>query len=135
MSVVQFQAVPRWQQIGLWSVKALLAVAFLAAGSAKLYGVPMMVQTFEHVGVGQWFRYLTGFLEVVGAAAVLIPTVAGFGAVLLAAIMVGATLAHLLVVPGSPIPAIVLFALSALVAFAHRDQTAAVATMVFAHRD
>src|SRR5687768_8586279 len=109
MAVVQIQAGPRWQQIGLWSVKALLAAAFLAAGSAKLYGVPMMVQTFEHVGVGQWLRYLTGFLEVVGAVAVLIPTVAGFGGVLLAAIMVGATLTHLLVVPGSPIPAIVLF--------------------------
>jgi len=135
MSVVQSQAAPRWQQIGLWSVKALLAAAFLAAGSAKLYGVPMMVQTFEHVGVGQWFRYFTGFLEVVGAAAVLIPTVAGFGGVLLAAIMVGATLAHLLVVPGSPIPAIVLFALSTLVALAHRDQIAAVATRVFAPRD
>jgi putative oxidoreductase len=130
MSVVQIQAAPRWQQIGLWSVKALLAAAFLAAGGAKLYSVPMMVETFEHVGVGQWLRYLTGVLEVVGAVAVLIPTMAGFGGTLLAAIMVGATLAHLLAVPGSAIPAIVLFALSALVALAHRDQIAAAARIV-----
>jgi putative oxidoreductase len=28
----------------------------------------MMVQTFEAVGVGQWFRYVTGIIEIGGAA-------------------------------------------------------------------
>jgi putative oxidoreductase len=71
----------------LWSVKALQAAALLAAGGAKLAGVPMMIQTFEHVGVGQWFRYVTGSLEVIGAVTVLVPGVAGLGAALLAAIL------------------------------------------------
>jgi putative oxidoreductase len=134
MSVAQVETTPRWRHIGLWSVKALLAAAFLAAG-AKLYGVPMMVQNFEQIGLGQWFRYLTGSLEVIGAVAVLIPATAAFGGALLAAIMVGATLTHLFVLPGSPIPAIVLFTLSALAALAHRDQIAALVSNVFGRRD
>ena len=40
--------------------------------------------------------------------------------------MVGATLAHLTVLPGSAIPAVVLFALSAVVAFAERGRLQAV---------
>ena len=127
MTDIQAQAASRWRQIGLWIVKALVAVAFIAAGSMKLLGLPMMVEMFEQVGLGQWFRYLTGTLELVGAVAILIPTVAGFGAVLLGAIMVGAIFTHLLVLPGSPIPATVLLALSALVAWAHRDQIMALA--------
>jgi len=53
---------------GLLAIKALLTVAFVAAGSAKLLGAEMMVQTFEAVGVGQWFRYVTGIIEIGGAA-------------------------------------------------------------------
>ncbi len=37
----------------------MLAAAFLAAGGAKLAGVPAMVEMFEKVGVGQWFRIVT----------------------------------------------------------------------------
>jgi DoxX-like family len=73
MSATQMNAAPRWRQIGLWVVKALLAAAFLGAGGAKLYGVPMMVQIFEQIGLGQWFRYLTGSLEVLGGIAVVLP--------------------------------------------------------------
>ena len=134
MPVVEAQAALRWGQIGLWIVKALLAAVFLAAGGAKLYGVPMMVDIFEQVGLGQWFRYLTGSLEVLGAVAVVIPATAGFGGVLLAAIMVGAILTHLFGLPGSPIPAIVLLALSASVVWAHRDQIMAFARNAFALR-
>ena len=132
MTALEMNAAPRWRQISLWVVKALLAMAFLGAGGAKLFGVPMMVEIFEQVGVGQWFRYLTGALEVVGAVAVLIPATAGFGGALLACIMVGAVLTHLLVLPGSPIPAIVLLALSASVAWAHHDQIMAFARNTFA---
>ena len=134
MPAIQMNAAPRWRQISLWVVKALLAATFLAAGGAKLYGVPMMVQTFEQIGLGQWFRYLTGSLEVLGAVAVVMPATAGFAGVLLAAIMVGAVLTHLLVLPGSPIPAMVLFALSAAVVWAHRDQIMSFARNAFAPR-
>jgi uncharacterized membrane protein YphA (DoxX/SURF4 family) len=99
----------------------LLALAFAAAGTAKLYGVPMLVEEFEHIGLGQWFRYLTGTLEILGAVLIIIPSTVAFGAILLCCIMIGAIFTHVFVIGGSPIPAIVLLALSVIVAYAKRS--------------
>ena len=126
MSITDVQTPPRWKAIVFWGLKGLLAAVFLLAGGMKIYGLPMMVQEFEHMGLGQWFRYFTGTLEVVGAVTILVPSLAAFGAVLLSCIMVGAIATHLLLIGGSPIPAVVLLALSATVAFARRDQISAV---------
>lgn len=122
MSMTDVQRPPRWKSAALWTLKGLLAVAFLSAGGAKIYGVPMMVENFEHIGFGQWFRYLTGALEVVGAIVILMPSLAAFGGVLLSCIMVGAIATHLLLIGGSEVPAIILLVLSATVVVAHRDQ-------------
>jgi putative oxidoreductase len=135
MSVVQIEAAPRWRRIGLWVVKALLAAVFAGAGAAKLIGVPMMVETFATIGFGQWFRYLTGALEVLGAIALLVPAIAGLASLMLAAVMVGATFAHLTVVPGPALPALVLLALSLLVAWSHRGTIEAAARSVLLGRD
>ena len=117
-------ATPRWQSVGLWIVRGLLALAFLSSGGAKFYGVPMLVEEFHHIGLGDWFRYFTGTLEILGAVLLLVPSKAVFGALLLMCIMIGAIITHLFVVGGSPVPAIVLLVLSALVAYAKRDQLA-----------
>jgi len=124
MSLAAASAPPRWKSAGLWIVRGLLALAFAGAGGAKLYGVPMLVESFQHIGLGQWFRYLTGVLEVLGAILILTPSLAAVGAVLLICIMIGATVTHLFVVGGSAVPALVLLALSAVVAYAKRDQIA-----------
>lgn len=108
--------------IVLWAVRVLLALVFAAAGAAKLYGVPMLVEEFDHIGLGQWFRYVTGLLEIFGAVLLVTRSRAAFGAVLLACIMIGATFAHLFVIGGSPVPALVLLALSACVIYAKRGQ-------------
>ncbi len=126
MSVIAASAPSRWSSIALWIVRALLALAFAAAGAAKLYGVPMLVEEFEHIGLGQWFRYLTGTLELLGAVLILAPSLVAFGALLLICVMIGATLTHLFVIGGSPVPALVLMALSVIVAYAKRGQIAAV---------
>ncbi|MBR1195092.1 DoxX family protein [Bradyrhizobium sp. AUGA SZCCT0240] len=127
MSLAAASAPPRWKSAGLWIVRGLLALAFAGAGGAKLYGVPMLVESFQHIGLGQWFRYLTGVLEVLGAFLILTPSLAAVGAVLLICIMIGATVTHLFVVGGSAVPALVLLALSAIVAYAKRDQIASLA--------
>ena len=127
MSLAAASAPPRWKSAGLWIVRGLLALAFAGAGGAKLYGVPMLVESFQHIGLGQWFRYLTGALELLGAILILTPSLAAFGAVLLICIMIGATITHLFVVGGSAVPALVLLALSAIVAYAKRDQIASLA--------
>ena len=54
----------------LWCVQALLALVFVSASWAKLTGKPEMVALFTAVGFGQWFRYVTGILELTGACAV-----------------------------------------------------------------
>ena len=107
---------------GLLAIKLLVALAFLAAGLAKLSGVEMMVGTFEAVGVGQWFRYLTGLIEVVGAVALFVPAIRVYGAVALAVTMIGAIGAHVLILGPSAVPAIVLLILSATIAYSHRNE-------------
>jgi putative oxidoreductase len=130
MSLAATSTPPRWTSISLWVVRGLLALAFVGAGGAKLYGVPMMVQEFEHIGLGQWFRYLTGALEVLGALLILTPSLAAFGALLLIGIMIGATIAHLFVIGGTAVPALVLLALSAIVAYVKRGQLASLARIL-----
>ena len=82
---------------------------FLLAGSSKLLSAPAMVGLFDAIGIGQWFRYLTGLIEVGSALALLVPSIAVFGALALVATMVGAIATHLFIVGGSPaVPAILL---------------------------
>lgn len=103
-------------------IRILITAAFVAAGSAKLIGAEMMVATFDAVGLGQWFRYVTGALEVGAAILLWIPGRQLIGAGLLVCTMIGATLAHLFILGPSAVPALVLGALSAYIAYTHRDQ-------------
>jgi len=105
-------------------LSVLLTLVFLAAAGAKLAGVPMMVANFDKIGFGQWFRYVTAILEIVGAVALWVPRMRFFGAVLLAIIMIGAVTAHLTALGTNPMPPIVLFVLSATVAWLRRPSAA-----------
>lgn len=104
------------------AVKALLTLAFVAAGAAKLVGAEMMVATFEMIGWGQWFRYVTGVIEVGAAALLWVPGKQVFGAALLLATMVAAVGFHFLVLGPSALPAAVLGLLTAYILYLHRDQ-------------
>lgn len=110
------------QKYGLIVVKVLLTLAFGAAGAFKLIGNPDMVAVFEAIGWGQWFRYLTGVIEVGAAILLWLPRRQAYGAALLVATMIAAVLFHLIVLGPSALPATVLGVLSAIVLFAHRDQ-------------
>ena len=113
----------RASRAALWALQIALAAAFVGAGGSKLAGTPDMVQLFEAVGVGQWFRYVTGVLEIGGGAMLLVPALAGLGALLLAGVMAGATLAHVFVLHTAPVPLALLAAL-AVVAYARRADVA-----------
>ena len=93
-----------------WVLQLGLAAVFLYAGSKKLMADPMMVEAFSKVGLGQWFRVLTGALEVGGGIGLLIPAMAANAAQMLAVVMVGAATAHVTVLGGSPAMAFVLLA-------------------------
>ncbi|SFA68809.1 DoxX-like family protein [Poseidonocella pacifica] len=103
-------------------LRALLTLAFVAAGFAKLSGVDMMVATFDAIGVGQWFRYLAGIIEVGGAILLWIPRRQALAAAVLGATMVGAVLAHMFILGPSAVPAIILGLICAAVLYLHRDQ-------------
>lgn len=107
----------------LWVLQIGAAAMFLIAGYGKLSGDPMMVKVFETVGLGQWFRYLTGALEVIGAILLLTPWFSGLGALLLVAVMLGAVASHLFILGGSPMMAIVLLVVTAIIAWGRRDRT------------
>ncbi|HVG34132.1 MAG TPA: DoxX family protein [Pyrinomonadaceae bacterium] len=107
----------------LWVLQIAAAAMFLFAGTPKLLGAPQVVAVFDTIGFGQWFRYLTGGLEIIGAILLLIPRLSGVGALLLMCVMVGAAGTHLFLIGGSPVPAIVLFLVMALIAWARRDRT------------
>jgi uncharacterized membrane protein YphA (DoxX/SURF4 family) len=110
--------------IALWVVQGLLACAFVGAASGKLLGQPEMVGLFETIGVGQWFRYVTGLVELSGAALILIPKTRVIGAGLLAGTMLGAIATHLFVLHSAPTAPAVLLALLSFVLWGRRAELA-----------
>jgi putative oxidoreductase len=109
--------------VTLWVVQALVALSFLAAGAGKLMGRPDMVALFEAVGIGQWFRYVTGILEITGAVLIVVPKTRSIGAALLIPIMLGA-IATSIMLHSTVIPALVLLLLSSFVVWGRRRELA-----------
>ncbi len=66
--------------IALWVLQVLLALLFAMAGVVKVIGDPAAVEVFATIGIGQWFRYLVGVLEIAGAVGVLVPRLSGLAA-------------------------------------------------------
>ena len=101
----------------LWILQVAVAAVVVVSAVPKLAGVPMFVQMFDVLGLGQWFRYLTALLELGGSALLLVPGLAGIGSLVLATVMVGAFLAHTLILGGSAVPALVLLAATLTIAW------------------
>ena len=120
MNISQPSSGGRVSQIILWVLRVLLGAAFLFAGFSKLTGQPMMVAEFDQVGLGQWFRYVTGLLEVVGAIALVVPRSSVLGAILLLAVDAGAFVAQVGVLHMDWIHTIVIGALLAVVVYLQR---------------
>lgn len=110
----------RGSNVTFWILQILLAVVYLYFGAAKL--APhneFWIRLFAKIGVGQWFRYFTGGLEVGCAVLLLIPRTSAIAAVLLAGTMVGAILVRLFVLKSPAgvivVPAVLLVALLAVI--------------------
>ncbi len=113
--------------IALWVLQALLALQFVGGGLLKVGGDPAMVEMFANIGIGQWFRYVVGALELAGAVGVLIPRLCGLAALGLVCLMAGATATNVLVLGTNPLLPIVLLLVSALVAWGRWPRTKALA--------
>jgi len=82
----------------LWVLQGFLALLFLFFGASKFSPrVVYWIALFDKIGIGQWFRYFAGSLEVLGAILLLIPRTSGIAAVLLAFTMAGAVVTHLFI--------------------------------------
>ena len=124
MSLAQPTSVRRGRSgvVALWVVQIALAVMFLLAGGFKLLGAPAMVALFNTIGIGQWFRYVTGFIEVGSAIALLVPSIAVYGALALVPTMIGAVAAELFIVGDSAVPPAVLLLGAVGVVWARRRE-------------
>jgi putative oxidoreductase len=117
LTVTQTATRQRTLSVVVWTLQVVSAAMFLFSGTLKLSGAPMMVQMFGAIGIGQWFRYFTGAVEVISAVLLFVPSLALFGALALAVTMVGAILTHLFVIGGSPAVPIALLAATATIAW------------------
>jgi len=112
----------RVKTIGLWVVKIVFALLFLAAAGFKLSGAPPVIQEFDQIGLGQWFRYFTALCEAGGAILLLWPAATGFGAILLTCVSIRAFFAQLLVLHQDVIHTIVFAVVLGTIAWISRDQ-------------
>lgn len=81
-------------------VQGLLGLIMLAAGIAKLTDIDLVVEDFDRYGYPEWFRFVTGGIEIFGGLGLLVglvfaPILAVLGGVLIVATMAGAILTHL----------------------------------------
>jgi len=91
----------------------LPALAFLAAGSAKIAGVQDVLKPFVEMGLPSAFGLFTGICEIAGAIGLLIPRTRILAAIGLSLIMLGAAYYHISYKAPSPVPAFILLALLA----------------------
>ncbi len=97
-----------------WVIQIVLAMIFLTMGMAKLSGVEGTIQLFEQIGFGQWFRFVTGAIEVTASILLLFGPYASLGAGLILITMTGAVMTHLWWIGGSILPPLSLGAAAAL---------------------
>lgn len=76
----------------------LLGLAFLMAGISKIAGAKMHVDHFRKWGLPQWFRQVTGLVELLGAAGFIVgiwyPAWAAWAGIWIAITMFGAVIVH-----------------------------------------
>src|ERR1700730_16769577 len=112
-------------RVALWVVGIALALIFVTTGATKILGVQQLVDGFALIGIGQWFRYFTGAIEISGALLLLWPLTSAFGALMLLAVSVGAFFVQLFIMHGDVVHTLVLVAVSGWLVWTGRDTLAA----------
>jgi uncharacterized membrane protein YphA (DoxX/SURF4 family) len=95
-----------------WVLRISAGVLFLVLGLAKFQTRSIWVRLFAEIGLGDWFRYLTGALQCTAGFLMLVPCTMRSGAAIAGCTMLGAVAVHLFAldtgVGGAVIPAIIL---------------------------
>ena len=93
-----------------------VAALFVIVGYTKFNDDPKgeWFRIFELIGIGHWFRYATGTIQIAGGVLMLFPRSLTAGAAMLACTMIGAALVDVFIL-GSPlvlVPLLLLFVLA-----------------------
>jgi putative oxidoreductase len=115
----------RTANIALWALQIIMAAAFVMAAVTKLTRYPDAVETFQQIGLGDWFMYLIAALELAGAVGLLIPRLSGLAGLALVGLLIGAVVTQLLVAEPvtAVVPGVYLIA-AAAIAWGRRARTA-----------
>lgn len=109
------EPVPAFDAVG-WVLRMAAAGIFIAVGISKLESDAFWVRLFAQIGFGDWFRYVTGALQVAGGVLFLLPRTVYAAAVLAGSTMAGAVLVHLFVLDTGIGGAIIPFGLLVFIA-------------------
>jgi putative oxidoreductase len=90
------ERVPTFDVTG-WVLRIAACGVFVGVGLTKFASDSMWVKLFAQIGLGDWFRYVTGALQVAGGLLFLVPKTIYVGLVLAGVTMVGAIVVHLFV--------------------------------------
>lgn len=80
-----------------WVLRISAGMLFLGVGFAKFSSDSYWVRLFADIGIGDWFRYLTGALQVAGGLLFLVRRTIYPAAVLAGTTMIGAVVVHMFV--------------------------------------
>ncbi|GAA3641768.1 hypothetical protein GCM10022224_000130 [Nonomuraea antimicrobica] len=120
----------RVANVGLWVLQIAVAGFFVMSAMAKFTNAEPAASTFEAIGFGDWFRHLTGVLEVAGAVGLLVPRLAGVAGLAFVGLTVCATLTEAFVSKGGVVMPLVALVLSAVIAWGRRESTARLWSLV-----
>jgi uncharacterized membrane protein YphA (DoxX/SURF4 family) len=102
----------------VWTLSVVLAGVFLLAGVPKFFGWnPLVLESAGMAGFPPWIRVIVAVGETAGAIGLLIPSTATFAALMLAGLMVPATLTQFMSNQGQMWVPVLLLALLVLVAW------------------
>ncbi|MEU8401394.1 DoxX family protein [Nonomuraea sp. NPDC048892] len=110
--------------VALWGLQIVLAGFFLMSAMGKFGNAEPAASTFAAIGWGDWFRNLTGALEVAGAVGLLVPRLAGVAGLAFVGLTACAALVEAFVSGGGVFLPLAVLVLCAVIAWGRRDGTA-----------
>lgn len=78
-----------------WVFQILMGVLYLIACSGKVTSQQEVIENFYNWGYPNGFYLIIGALELLGGVMLFYPKTAGYASIILIAVMVGATLTHI----------------------------------------
>jgi hypothetical protein len=93
MKLILEERVSRFDAIKTWLLRTGIGILFIVIGQSKFAAHSEWIKIFAQIGLGHWFRYFTGCLQMLGGVLVLIPRTFAFGILIIACTMAGAVAA------------------------------------------